>query len=375
LDAETATAFLTGIVAATDRFSNTRTSSKVMTVSAQLMAAGADQQLIAAKLQESHEIGQLSNTPQPTTPEPVAAAEPSTQSGDGGLAITHEAGDTLDDIADKVKERDQAEAATEAQQALAEELKPEQPAVAPENTPVTSAPQPELLQPIVTEPVPAAKVADAYALESEHKETSTGPVNWQPTMTEPAFGGILNATTDQAEEDKRREMEDDQNKTILTHSYLGEAPSYNAPASSVSPAREPEVVDVFASTPSSTPNDELLTAKPELVIPVPIGQTLADIDTTNRAPADALAAVHASFDSTSVSQPAFPQPAITLPQPPPLPDFSAMPAPQIADAYALEPAPAAERLGDIFAPDPSIAPITPPPAGPTDPTQYRIPGQ
>src|SRR5690606_19983162 len=57
MDEQIATAFLTGIVAATDRFSNNKTSSKVMTMAAQLMAAGANQQLIAAKLEEAHEIG------------------------------------------------------------------------------------------------------------------------------------------------------------------------------------------------------------------------------------------------------------------------------------------------------------------------------
>lgn len=57
LDEQIATAFLTGIVSATDRFSNDRTSSRVMTMAAQLMAAGANQQLIAAKLAEAHDIG------------------------------------------------------------------------------------------------------------------------------------------------------------------------------------------------------------------------------------------------------------------------------------------------------------------------------
>jgi hypothetical protein len=50
LDPQMATSFLTGIVAETERFSNTKTSPKVMTMSAQLMAAGANQQLIATKL-------------------------------------------------------------------------------------------------------------------------------------------------------------------------------------------------------------------------------------------------------------------------------------------------------------------------------------
>lgn len=56
LDTQMATAFLTGIVAETDRFSNDKTSPKVMTMSAQLMAAGANQQLIATKLVEEPEV-------------------------------------------------------------------------------------------------------------------------------------------------------------------------------------------------------------------------------------------------------------------------------------------------------------------------------
>ena len=56
LDEQIATALLTGIVSSTDRFSNDRTSSRVMTMAAQLMAAGANQQLIAAKLEEAHDI-------------------------------------------------------------------------------------------------------------------------------------------------------------------------------------------------------------------------------------------------------------------------------------------------------------------------------
>ncbi|MGH7236953.1 MAG: DHH family phosphoesterase, partial [Candidatus Saccharimonadales bacterium] len=52
LDESVATALLTGIVAETDRFSNDKTSSETMTASAKLMAAGADQQLVATKLEE-----------------------------------------------------------------------------------------------------------------------------------------------------------------------------------------------------------------------------------------------------------------------------------------------------------------------------------
>jgi hypothetical protein len=53
IDNQTATAFLTGIVSETERFSNKKTSPKVMTMSAQLMAAGANQQLVISKLEPS----------------------------------------------------------------------------------------------------------------------------------------------------------------------------------------------------------------------------------------------------------------------------------------------------------------------------------
>jgi hypothetical protein len=66
IDNQTATAFLTGIVAETDRFSNNKTSPKVMTMSAQLMAAGANQQLVISKLQP----------PAAPTPPPKPKEEP-----------------------------------------------------------------------------------------------------------------------------------------------------------------------------------------------------------------------------------------------------------------------------------------------------------
>src|SRR5665213_3639945 len=53
LDTQIATALLTGIVSETDRFSNDKTSSQTMSASAALMAAGADQHLVASKLEET----------------------------------------------------------------------------------------------------------------------------------------------------------------------------------------------------------------------------------------------------------------------------------------------------------------------------------
>lgn len=55
-DAQMATAFLTGIVAETQRFSNEKTTSRTMSLSAKLMAAGANQQLVATQLQNKSSI-------------------------------------------------------------------------------------------------------------------------------------------------------------------------------------------------------------------------------------------------------------------------------------------------------------------------------
>lgn len=55
LDKQMSTALLSGIVFATERFSNEKTTPKLMTMAAQLMAAGADQQLISTNLSKNDE--------------------------------------------------------------------------------------------------------------------------------------------------------------------------------------------------------------------------------------------------------------------------------------------------------------------------------
>lgn len=81
LDGQIATALMTGIVAETDRFRNNLTTPEVMTMSAKLMSAGANQQLIAEKL----EAPDMTTVAQPLS----YAAEP--EHDDGTLAIAHSA--------------------------------------------------------------------------------------------------------------------------------------------------------------------------------------------------------------------------------------------------------------------------------------------
>ncbi|HEX5394780.1 MAG TPA: hypothetical protein VFW52_00230 [Candidatus Saccharimonadales bacterium] len=83
IDSQMATSFLTGIVAETQRFSNAKTSPKVMTMAAQLMAAGANQQLIVSKLEPP---------PPPEAAKPVAAPPPPKSPSSDTLRVSHDSG-------------------------------------------------------------------------------------------------------------------------------------------------------------------------------------------------------------------------------------------------------------------------------------------
>lgn len=87
LDPQMSTALLTGIVAETDRFSNIKTSPQTMAISAKLMAAGANQQLIAAKLDEPQDLPPAVDSRGPKPP----ANGQQTVGSDGTLSIRHDA--------------------------------------------------------------------------------------------------------------------------------------------------------------------------------------------------------------------------------------------------------------------------------------------
>ena len=96
IDQQVATALLTGIVSETARFSNEKTTPQTMSVSAELMAAGANQQLVATKLDEPV----VEKTSNPTPVDDVAISQvPDTSENeapktppvaDGTLEINHD---------------------------------------------------------------------------------------------------------------------------------------------------------------------------------------------------------------------------------------------------------------------------------------------
>ncbi len=77
-DQPIATALLTGIVSATDRFSNARTTSETMQIASRLMQAGADQQLISSNIMQPVEEKPAPEPEPEPVPESVAPAAPVT---------------------------------------------------------------------------------------------------------------------------------------------------------------------------------------------------------------------------------------------------------------------------------------------------------
>jgi len=86
VDPPTATALLTGLVAATDRFSNQSTTPEVMVIAAKLMGAGADQQLVVQNVQG--EV--VFNDDQPSEEETVEEVAPKEPEDATKLEINHD---------------------------------------------------------------------------------------------------------------------------------------------------------------------------------------------------------------------------------------------------------------------------------------------
>lgn len=85
LDPQIATALLTGIVAETERFSNSKTTPNTMSIAAALMKGGANQQLVASRLQQSGAVTSTSSQAQSGDKAEVAETV-----ANGMLEITHE---------------------------------------------------------------------------------------------------------------------------------------------------------------------------------------------------------------------------------------------------------------------------------------------
>lgn len=389
MDEQIATALLTGVVAATERFSNNLTSSRVMTLAAELMAVGANQQLIATKLAEGQAIKAEEHSEPEQSKQAADAADDETQDNDGqdgsnfkvergkrskpaeskrddgALSISHERRGSLDDVAKQTRAEEQ-DAAARAATAQLDRLR-------------------------------AASVTSGRSSATSTSQPISASVSAEPETATPLLGGTLNATTERAAEDKRRDLDTDQNKTILHHgTYVGAS----RPALGESPLNaamgksdEPPSVDPFATT---NKDEAVIAALKEET------QALADKQTQSTAPPslpdserDARAAITEALAAAPPLEPAAsPAPVVSSsPLPtvssapatladiesnvmhglPPLPDFSDFSG---SGLPPLPPAPVGTADGGLPALNTSpSAPSAPAPPRTFNPSQFQIPGQ
>jgi len=314
LDKQTATALLTGIVSATDRFSNTLTSSRIMSMAAQLMAAGADQQLIATKLQEIHEIDSLPSAAidkipvlEPTSDKPIELEEEKPKDLPSDIfSIPHNEDAIEEPINPFVEEVDKPAPIEPEPIPKPEEFNlppPPPPPVIPNlppEMPLPPIPPSSTIMPPsspFTQPVPEpAKVENKIIPDSIGLKMDEAK--------EPLFGGVLNATSDQAAEDSRHEIDDQKNKTILSHSYLvGSDANQGEAINGVGQTEDNKTVDIFSEAPTT-----MAPVAPAVGLPLP--PPLPDYSTLPPESSNSLPSFDSPFPTpTSTETSTLPQPA------------------------------------------------------------------
>jgi hypothetical protein len=326
LDEQMSTALLTGIVAETNRFSNDKTIPATMTLSAELMAAGANQQLVATKLEPPKPAApppppprqeQPAAPPQVTAPAavPLKPEEPP-KPDDGTLEIEHNT-----DIS-----------------ALEDKETPKEPELAQIHIDDQGGFRNLRDEPTKPEP-PKGNTDPTKHMEAQHM-----------IMEPPSMGGQLTSNT-VPEEDEERPAGDPLNSPIPNGGLLQRSNPFSSPASATTAVPPLPPIDSVGpqgagANPYPSPFDP---AAPSMV-PAPVPSTAQPMVVTPTAPAPQPAPAPASEPAPApVVMSAAPAPAappMTLPQPPvvtPTVQPSA-PAPTPMPAPA---APAGQTLSEI----------------------------
>lgn len=354
LDKQISTALLTGIVFATDRFSNVRTTARVMTMAAQLMGAGADQQLIAARLNERHEL----------KPETVIGSVKSISEEDGLLDLPGD-GEISEPLTEETNDP-----------SVLGELKIEHEEIEP-----TSTLPPELVtdsSESVVE-VPVAPVTETIVAPEESLTETVQSNGRVPLSSEPVV------TSDNIEENSQSSelsITDQEESTTGGREYLASPDRNIAINSNVQPAEEANGMDVSTNTPKIGENevDPTLSTIAPTIQPLtePVADNLTstlppvEAETPVIAPASTLLprdeeeakqSVQAIFDNSATTLPPASVDDIGLPLPPPLPDFStALPVNDISQF----------DFQDTTLPPASVGNDT---TVEDNPANFRIPGQ
>jgi hypothetical protein len=341
IDEQIATAYLTGIVSATNRFSNDYTSPKAMTMAAQLMAAGANQQLIAAELEESDDISphtdplQSSDDSHQTEAELKDGEEQKIEK-DSRAPINKE----KKDLGEMTISHEESTSSEEKSESTLQELPKVKSATVEEHDRVlkreageqaldTALEQLGELQP--AQPNLEAELAEAAREQADDETPSRQKLD---VAEEPTMGGTFSATSKEAHDDAIREQASAQNKILMSHDGTQPISSDGEPVSTKGRDILPPSQDNILPQ-SNTALDENRSDMQ--------GETLADIEANIQKRKSGL-----------------PQSSSSIP---PLPDFSTLP-------------PLPPDMQEISS-SPSVSSATPQPIPPpvnTDPTQFKIPG-
>lgn len=334
LTAPIATALLTGIVAETDRFSNERTTSRAMTISAALMAAGADQQLIANELQAAIESaqapGEIEGIVESKASEIIPEEEPA-DTANGGLSITHDEpkkkiisfeadkNETLAELDERIRGKTKEAIITEEAESAAEE-KPYH----------------------AVEPLHAAQ--DIQPLNTAEEEVSSvqsalNTVSPAP-MEAPLMGGTLNAAVSQAQADVQLTADSTQNATILSHKPAGVVSNAYGVDVAAEQAPAPTQEVVLPMPPPIPDFSQGVVSGPALPLPPSeapqiLGDILNPVDQQDVSPIEtALSNAYAVAEEAAANQPPVPDVATAMPPAQPAPE---QPAAQPSGAYAADP--------------------------------------
>jgi hypothetical protein len=401
LDTQISTALLTGIVAETERFSNNKTTPRTMTLSAELMTAGANQQLVATKLEAPAPppppvAAPIATSDHHDDAKPITAHEDAVKKDDGTLEIVHDpkaeqAAREAEEAAhaaeaEKEKEAEATKAASEIPAAPVEE--PAAPAE-PEHKPETESHVPPVTLTAAGPEDDSNKAPQIHIdehgslspLGDNHKalpSISHHDQSIHMVTAPPSLGGPLNAAS----------MPESYDPSIdtLTQETEGSVPKPSEPATDTPPvgltvtppvdAGSPAAGDsafsmpyealeseppASAATADAAHDDLLLTPRPD--------ETLAEIEqdvhsshvTQDQPTATAPLSAEPQLEPDLVLPPSQPDAPITsLPEPTPTPDMS-MPAPSIAvpsqpvipEPVALPPAPQSD-MSDFSIPAPAV---------------------
>lgn len=376
IDGQMATAFMTGIVAETARFSNTKTSPQTMSLAAELMTAGANQQLIASKLDEAK------SNPKAAAKEGESAED--VDDGTGLLEISHnEAEETTET---------KTEPTTEAEEKPEEPKKVDKPAELPAEPEVDkkeekdsllgATPDSMINPPIMTHASSIGPAADRTPspAPTTSSQRPAGSMTWEP----PSLGGQLTANSQP--EHMQNEPSTDPLSLPSVSNPTANPPllnrSTNLPGTPATPntavdTGNKSLTDIEASVGSAHLDQDASAEEPKEEILEDAREAVDDAiaaEPPSRPlnPIQGLGAQPVDLNLGNTPPPALVEPAPAAPTPPPVPPANTPTTPAPPDPFTPTPVPATPNpFGappDLNGVNPNVPESLLPPSQPVDNT-------